>query len=392
MLHPRFRAFFARTLRVGILGGGQLGLMLSESLFHLGADVTVLEKDPDAPCARRLAGVMKRPYDDAKALEELFAKCDAVTFDSENVPSQPLEPHAHKLKPSLDVLRISQHRALEKRFLKDHGFPTVEHVVVAEGEDINAAAGLFGFPCIVKTVLGGYDGKGQRVLSGPASDLGAGPAVLEEKLALRTEVSCIVARGSGHDECFEVFENLHHEHILDFTLLPARVDAKLQAEAKEVARAIAKALNVEGLLTVEFFIGQGRTGGVKLYVNELAPRTHNSGHVTREACSSSQFDALARILCGLPPPKPSLNPGCWVMGQLLGDIWLAQGLKGGPLDLSALRDFPDVVEVYTYGKRDARTKRKMGHYVVRGDSIESALARARAFRAALGAVSAGRPP
>ena len=366
------------TPRIGILGGGQLGLMLSESLHHLGAEVTVLEKDPDAPCARRLAGVIKKPYDDAKALEELFSKCDAVTFDSENVPSQPLEPYAARLKPSLDVLRTSQHRALEKKFLAEHGFRTVKHRTVAAGEDIRAAAVEVGFPCIVKTVLGGYDGKGQSVLTKPEDATGVGPAVLEEKLELQTEVSCIVARNSAGEQAFDVFENLHHDHILDFTLLPARIDPKLAAQAKETALAIARQLNVEGLLTVEFFVGGGQ-----LYVNELAPRTHNSGHVTREACSTSQFDALARVLCGLPPPVPAMNPGAWVMGQLLGDVWLAQGLKGGALNLAALRDFPEVVEVYTYGKRDARSKRKMGHFVVRADDMERALARAREFRAAL---------
>lgn len=366
------------TPRIGILGGGQLGLMLSESLFHLGAEVTVLEKDPDAPCARRLAGVIKKPYDDAKALEELFAKCDAVTFDSENVPSAPLEPFAAKLKPSLEVLKTSQHRALEKKFLDGAGFRTVRHRAVAAGEDIRAAAVAFGFPCIVKSVLGGYDGKGQAVLSRAEDPSGVGPAVLEEKLELQTEVSCIVARGAGQEQVFDVFENLHHEHILDFTLLPARIDPALASAAKEIALGIARKLDVEGLLTVEFFVAGGQ-----LYVNELAPRTHNSGHVTREACSSSQFDALARVLCGLPPPVPVMNEGCWVMGQLLGDVWLAQGLKGGALSLAALRDFPEVAEVYTYGKRDARTRRKMGHFVVRADSMERALARAREFRAAL---------
>lgn len=371
------------TPRIGILGGGQLGLMLAESLHHVGADVTVLEKDPDAPCARRLAGVMKKPYDDAKALEELFGKCDAVTFDSENVPSAPLEPYAAKLKPSLEVLRVCQHRALEKQFLSSHGFRCVEHVVVPPGEDVRTAAIAFGFPCISKSVLGGYDGKGQTVLHRAEDATGVGPVVLEEKLQLHTELSCIVARGSGQEQAFEVFENLHREHILDFTVLPARVDAGLAAEAKETAKRIARALNVEGLLTVELFVGDGRTGKKQLYVNELAPRTHNSGHVTREACSTSQFDALARVLCGLPPPLPVMNPGHWVMGQLLGDVWLAQGLKGGALNLAALRDFPDVVEVYTYGKRDAREKRKMGHFVVRGDSADAALHRAQAFRDAL---------
>ncbi|MBK7857339.1 MAG: ATP-grasp domain-containing protein [Archangiaceae bacterium] len=372
------------TPRIGILGGGQLGLMLAESLQHLGADVTVLEKDPDAPCARRLAGVLEAPYDDAAALKALFGQCTTVTFDSENVPSEPLEPYSAQLKPSLEVLRTSQHRALEKKFLEGHGFRTVRHQAVEAGQSIRDAAVAFGFPCIVKSVLGGYDGKGQAVLRGPDDCRGLGPAVLEEKLELQTEVSCIVARGAGHEQVFEVFENLHHEHILDFTLLPARISPELQRTAKDTALRIARELGVEGLLTVEFFVAGGQ-----LYVNELAPRTHNSGHVTREACSSSQFDALARILCGLPPPVPRLNPGAWVMGQLLGDVWLAQGKDGGALDLSALRDFPEVVEVYTYGKLEARPKRKMGHFVVRADTIEVALAKARALRAALVA-TAGR--
>lgn len=366
------------TPRIGILGGGQLGLMLAESLHHLGAEVTVLEKDPDAPCARRLAGVLESAYDDPRGLEELFGRCDAVTFDSENVPSAPLQRWEAKLKPSLEVLRTSQHRALEKAFLQQHGFRTVKHRAVAAGEDIRAAALEVGFPCIVKSVLGGYDGKGQSVLRSADDATGVGPAVLEEKLELQTEVSCIVARGAGEEQVFDVFENLHHDHILDFTLLPARITPELARAAKETALGIARKLQVEGLLTVEFFVANGQ-----LYVNELAPRTHNSGHVTREACSTSQFDALARVLCGLPPPVPAMNPGCWVMGQLLGDVWLAQGKKGGALDLSALRDFPEVVEVYTYGKLEARSKRKMGHFVVRGDDMETALRRAREFRAAL---------
>ena len=364
--------------RIGILGGGQLGLMLSESLFHLGADVTVLEPDPDAPCARRLAGVVAKPYNDAAALEELFSSCDAVTFDSENVPSEPLARFASKLIPSLDVLKTTQHRAKEKAFLESRGFRTVRHRNVAEDEDVYEVARDFGFPCILKTVLGGYDGKGQTLLTGKETLSGKGPAVLEEKLELETEISCIVARGAGVERVFDVFENLHHQHILDFTLMPARVSAALQAEAKTIALNIARALNLTGLLTVEFFVAGG-----KLYVNELAPRTHNSGHVTRESCSVSQFDALARILCGLPPPEVTSNPGAWVMGQMLGDIWLKQGKNGGPLDLTVLRDFPEVVEVYTYGKLEARTKRKMGHFVVRAEELNSAMQRATQFRDAL---------
>jgi 5-(carboxyamino)imidazole ribonucleotide synthase len=207
--------------------------------------------------------------------------------------------------------------------------------------------------------------------------------VLEEVLTLSTELSVIVACGDDEPVAFPVFENLHSDHILDFTVLPARVGPELQDAARATALAVAKALEVRGLLTVEFFVGRGRSGRSQLFINELAPRTHNSGHVTRQACSFSQFDALARVLCGLKVAQPTLHPGCWVMGNLLGDVWLSQGRKGGALDLRAWRDFPDVVDVFLYGKTQARAKRKMGHFVVRGKTPAATLKRARAFRAAL---------
>lgn len=374
---------------VGILGGGQLGLMLAESLDRLGQDTHIIEPDPDAPCATRRANVIPTAVDDAKGLEELFSRVSVATFDSENAPARPLAPYAAKLAPSLRVLEVSQDRAKEKTFVQQAGFRPVGFRVVPPGQDVKAAALDFGLPCIAKSALGGYDGKGQYGLRSEA-DVKAMPRdapggwVLEEALTLSAEISCIVARdGYGHAFTFPVFQNLHTKHVLDLTVLPAGVSQDFQDEAKRVASGIASALDVKGLLTVEFFIGTGRDGVERLYVNELAPRVHNSGHVTRQACTVSQFDALARILSGVPVVEPRLHSGAWCMGQLLGDVWIAQGREGGALDLTAWKDFPDVIDVYVYGKRHARAGRKMGHFVVSGKTPEGVTARALAFRAAL---------
>ncbi|MBX7114782.1 MAG: ATP-grasp domain-containing protein [Myxococcaceae bacterium] len=374
---------------VGILGGGQLGLMLEEALLKLHTDVLVLEPDAESPAAARVKNVLAAPFEHASAVAELFRRCDVVTFDSENIPVGPLVPHAPKLVPSLRVLETTQDRMREKSFLNQHGFRTVGWQPVPEGADLVTSVTRFGTPCIIKSARFGYDGKGQYFLRTPddAAPLPLaqpGGWVLEEPLQLRSELSCIVARdGQGGTFAFPVFENIHAQSVLDITLLPVRLEQKWQDEALQTAIAVADKLAVVGLLTVEFFVGTGRDGQEQLFINELAPRTHNSGHVTRQACSLSQFDALARILAQVPLHQPVLRPGAWAMGNLLGDVWLAQGRAGGALDLSAWRDFPDVVDVFLYGKREARPKRKMGHFVVHGDSSEKVLARSQAFRAAL---------
>jgi 5-(carboxyamino)imidazole ribonucleotide synthase len=370
---------------VGILGGGQLGLMLAESLDRLGHEAVVLEADADSPVAQRRSNVIPASPSDPKALAEFFSRVDVATFDSENTPAAPLVPYSKQLVPSLRVLEVTQDRAKEKTFLRDHGFRTVKFEVVPPGGDVKAAARKFGLPCIAKSVLGGYDGKGQhRLNTEVAIDAlpkdAPGGWVLEEVLQLEHEVSCLVARDAKHAVSFPIFENLHAHHILDLTVLPARVASSFQDEARKVADGIAHALGLVGLLTVEFFIGTGRDGERRLYVNELAPRVHNSGHVTRQACTVSQFDALARILTGVPVVQPEVHRGAWCMGQLLGEVWIAQGRTGGALDLSAWKDFPDVVDVYVYGKREARPNRKMGHFVVHADTPERALERAVLFR------------
>jgi 5-(carboxyamino)imidazole ribonucleotide synthase len=373
---------------VGILGGGQLGLMLAQAIDRLGFDTIIYESDGQSPCATRRAQVMPFLFTDVNKLKDFFSRTQHVTFDSENIPAAPLQQFAGQLIPSIEVLEISQDRAKEKQFLSKLQVNPVMHVVVPVGANVREAARAFGLPCIAKSVLGGYDGKGQFRLQSEADVArlpldAAGGWVLEEVLALSLEISCIVARNETEELAFPIFENIHTQHILDFTLLPARVPAELQTQAKTTALQIARAIGLKGLLTVEFFVGRGRDGIEKLFVNELAPRVHNSGHVTLQACSLSQFDALARILTGVPLGHIAMSPGAFCMGQLLGEVWAAQGRTGGPLNLEALQFFPQVVDVFLYGKREARPGRKMGHFVVKEVSAEKALEVARAFRLAL---------
>lgn len=380
--------------RVGILGGGQLGLMLAEAVQQLDAEARVFDPDPEAPAARRLPHVITASWNDAAALERFASGCDVLTYEFENVPSAPLRALGGRVPilPSIGILEITQDRILEKEFLRKEGLPVVRFAAVREGDDALVAAEEIGFPLIVKTTRGGYDGKGQHriesaeALSGIAD---ARPWVLEEAIEIAAELSCIVVRSAdGNALAFPIFENEHRHHVLDLTLVPAGVAPAVSERVREVALASARAMGVVGLLTVEFFVGRSRrpeggvrAGGFEIFVNEFAPRPHNSGHVTRNACSLSQYDALARVLLGVPltPPEP-LAAGAFVMGNLLGDVWLAQGATGLDLDLSVWERHPRVIDVYLYGKREARPRRKMGHFVVHAPDAEEALAAARAFR------------
>jgi len=386
---------------VGILGGGQLGAMLAPALQDLGADVHVYDPDPSAPALRRAARAASGSWRDVPRLQAFFDACDVVTYEFENVEIEGLSQVAGigKLSPSLEVLRTTQDRALEKEFLRGHGLP---HVAFADGRaaaELPRAAAEFGYPAILKTARGGYDGKGQWKLASPA-DLEAlldGPArvaldasgwVLEEPIDIVLEASAIVARERNGDEVvFPLFENEHRDHILDVTLVPARLTDDLEAEAKAVALAAARALGVTGLLTTELFVGRSRRvrpGEVRVFTNEFAPRPHNSGHVTRKACTYSQFDALARILLGVPLAPPRLVAGgAFCMANLLGEVWEAQGAVSG-LDLSVWEGCPDLLEVVLYGKTGVAAKRKMGHLTARGGDAEEAIGAARAFREAIG--------
>ena len=374
--------------RIGILGGGQLGMLLGEALRDLGARPRYYDPEPDAPAARQFTDTVTAPWNDAGALAAFVGSVDVVTYEFENVDTAGLRALACALPitPRLQVLETTQHRVREKEFLRAAGLPHVPFRAAATTDELRAAARALGFPVIVKSAAGGYDGKGQYFARDERElhDVTA-PVVVEEPIALDTELSCIVARARGGETAaFPVFENLHADHILDRTVVPARVAPALAAQARDAALAAARALDVVGLLTVEFFVGAARGGGgTRLFVNELAPRPHNSGHVTRSACTFSQYDALARVLTGAPLGEPRLHDGAWCMGNLLGDVWLAQQRDGDALDLAAWARHPRVAGVTLYGKRGARPRRKMGHFVVHESTPDAALDEAARFRDAL---------
>lgn len=379
--------------RVGILGGGQLGAMLAESIHGLGGEVHALDPDPDAPIARRIGRFTRADWADELALRRFAQECDVVTWETENVPLAAARAVAleTELAPGVSLLEIAQDRAKEKHFLRGLGLPVVEHAVAERETELHAAALELGFPLIAKTALGGYDGVGQRragsieeleaFVAELRADSGTFPRlVLERALVLRSELSCIVARGrDGTERVFPVFENVHRDHVLDVTLLPARVPATIARAATEISRRVARALDLHGLLTVELFLVDGpgapaardAGAGPRLVVNEIAPRAHNSGHVTRRACNLSQFDALARLLLGVALPAPRrIGSGAHAMGNLLGALW---DERGAPPSLDACATDPDVLEIALYGKRRARPRRKMGHVIARGATVEAAL-------------------
>ncbi|HZS39294.1 MAG TPA: ATP-grasp domain-containing protein [Polyangia bacterium] len=376
--------------RVGILGGGQLGLLLAHAVRNLGGRPRFYDPDPEAPAARQFADTVTAAWTDEAALARFAGDCDVLTYEFENIVTSGLRALASlpPVLPSLDALETAQHRLREKQFLERTGLPRVEFRAARTIEELREALSAFGYPAIVKTAGGGYDGKGQRFVRDERELQAIAPSasgwVIEEPIALACEVSCIVARAPGGEErVFPVLENLHEHHILDRTLVPARISPALAAQAREAALEAARALDVRGLLTVEFFVGRSaRAPERELFVNELAPRPHNSGHVTLRACTFSQFDALARILLDVPVGEPRLaGPGAYCMGNLLGDVWLAQGRE--QLELAAWADHPRVLDVTLYGKRGARERRKMGHFIVRADSADEALDEALAFRRAL---------
>jgi 5-(carboxyamino)imidazole ribonucleotide synthase len=373
-------------LTVGILGGGQLGAMLSDAVARLGARPRVYDPDLQAPARRCVPDVTSEAFEDLGALRAFCEGCDVITYEREDLPVEALRAGTagKRVLPSLAVLETAQDRAKEKAFFVRSGLPCVRHD-----------------PLIAKTQRGGYDGKGQFLIRSEedarrASEAFAGAAwVLEEPLTLTAEASCIVARAATSEAVFPVVENLHRDHVLDRSLVPSRLSPAVSAAMRDLALEAARRLEVEGLLAVEFFLtprsSRGLTvDGVDVVINELAPRPHNSGHVFGRACTFSQFEALARILVGAPLGVPELHPGSHCMGNLLGDVWIAQGRKGPTLDLSAWAQHGDVVDVHVYGKTEPQPRRKMGHFVVRGSSGAAALERADAFRSALTASASPR--
>ncbi|HUQ27573.1 MAG TPA: 5-(carboxyamino)imidazole ribonucleotide synthase [Usitatibacter sp.] len=369
-----------------MLGGGQLGRMFTVAARTLGYRVTVVDPDPHAPAAEFATEHIAVEYADPGALARLAATCAAVTTEFENAPAAALDALANRVvvRPSGSAVAVAQDRRREKEFFAKNGFPTGAFAFIESSADIDAAIATTGLPAILKTARFGYDGKGQaRVHSREAlqtaySSWKGAPAVLEAMLPLELEVSVVLARGEdGRVAMFPVAENSHPHGILDLCIAPARIAPALARQATELAARIAHELEYVGVLAVEMFVVGGR-----LLMNELAPRPHNSGHYTIDACRTSQFEQQVRVLCGLPLGDPSQHTPA-VMVNLLGDIWA----KGDPRWEAVLKH--PGAHLHLYGKREARPGRKMGHVTLCEASLERAIEVANEIRIALGIASAG---
>jgi 5-(carboxyamino)imidazole ribonucleotide synthase len=373
---------------LGVLGGGQLGRMFAHAAERLGYRVHVYEPSADSPAAEVSAHAVHAPYTDLAALEGFVRGCDAVTYEFENIPAEPLWrlENAGVFRPKWQILEVTQNRLREKTWLRKNEFPHVNFAECEAGGDLVAAIRRIGLPCVVKTADFGYDGKGQQKVSDEASLARAVSAfqgqraVVERWIDFKCELSVLVARSAaGEVRCFPVAENIHTRHILDFSLVPARVPADLQDRARALAEAIADRLDLVGLLAVELFL----TDRGEILVNELAPRPHNSGHWTLDACATSQFEQHVRAVAGLPLGDVSPTAPAAVMVNILGDAWKWSGDRCvGPPDWSALLREPRV-HLHLYGKTEPRPGRKMGHFTVIGDTPDAALEHARRLKAAL---------
>jgi len=377
----------ADTRSVAVLGGGQLGRMFVHAAQVAGLRVTVLEPDAASPAGAAADHHLVAPYTDATALAHIARHCAAATTEFENVPAQALRQLAAQqpVSPPADAVEVCQHRAREKACFVAAGVPCAPFAVVDSEASLEAAAapsaGLL--PGILKTATLGYDGKGQARVDTPAAlaaawqQLGRAVCVLEQRLPLAHEISVIVARGrDGQTVHLPVQQNLHRDGILAVTQVPAPdVPAALADEAVACARRLAQRLDYVGVLCVEFFVlADGR-----LVANEMAPRPHNSGHHSIDACDQSQFDLQLRTLMGWPLVMPRLHSPA-VMLNLLGDLWFdGAGTAAREPDWPAVLALPGV-RLHLYGKAEPRRARKMGHLTV--TAATAAEARAVALRAA----------
>lgn len=356
---------------IGILGGGQLGRMFGLAARHLGYRVHTYEPTPDSPAGQVADREVNRPYEDLVSLHDFASRVDVVTYEFENVPMVALEALEGKvpLRPNREVLYVAQNRRREKEFLAQHGFPITGFRVVTSESELRAGVAALGCPCVLKTADFGYDGKGQQKVSA-TSDLtavwqqhGTSTGVLEAWVDYTLELSCLVARNrAGEMRVFPVVENRHTHHILDLSLIPANVSPAIELAAKEIAQNLARQFDLVGLLAVEFFL----TKSGDLLINELAPRPHNSGHFTIDACVTSQFEQQLRAVCDLPLGDTQLLCPA-IMRNLLGDCWS----KGEPA-WDQLLAIPGL-KLHLYGKTEARPGRKMGHYTILGQSLNDCL-------------------
>ena len=365
---------------IGILGSGQLGRMLALAARNLGYRVHVYSPDSDSPAGQVADVEVTADYADLDRVREFARRVDVVTFEFENVPSATSHAAAEVtlVRPDGDVLHITQHRLREKTFLRDHGFPVTPFRRIATQEELASAIRELGVPAVLKTASFGYDGKGQQKLTASGACGGAWAAlegaegIYEAFVDFEKEISVVAARtAAGGFEAFPIFENAHANHILDLTFAPAAIHPTLATDAIGLARGIMDAFEIVGLLTVELFV----TRDGRLVVNELAPRTHNSGHLSLDACVTSQFEQQVRAVCGLPLGSTELRQPA-AMANLLGDLWIEAG--GTPRWADALAD--PGLRLHLYGKAEPREGRKMGHLNATAGNVSDAVARVRRGR------------
>lgn len=365
---------------VGVIGGGQLGRMLALEARRMGVRIAVWTGGREAPAVEVADEVIDLPFDDPQALEQFRRVATVATVEFENIPHDTLQAVARHipLHPSPAAIAICQNREREKNFLRAHGIPCTWFAVVSDADELAAAMRELAGPGVLKTADFGYDGSGQIKLDGsedPAAVWQAFAApcgVLEAWVPFERELSVMVARGAdGTCVTYDPAENRHRGHILDVSIVPARVDDEVRQHAVAIARQVAEALDYRGVLGVEFFL---KADG-SLLVNEMAPRPHNSGHHTLDACETSQFEQQLRMVLGLPAGSTRLHTPVTML-NLLGDLWPDEGT---PPDWRPL--FADGrAFLHLYGKRQASKRRKMGHANFLGDTASEALARAEALK------------
>jgi 5-(carboxyamino)imidazole ribonucleotide synthase len=380
---------------LGVVGGGQLGRMFAHAAQALGYRVRVLEPQADAPAAQVAPGPVVAAYEDLTACDALAAQAHACTTEFESVPAAAMARLAQVLpvSPSADALAICQHRAREKAQFESVGIPCAPHARIESDQDLALAIQRPLFPGILKTSTLGYDGKGQRSVT-TASDLAAAwlalgrkACLLEQQVPLALEFSVIVARGrDGRSVFLPPQQNLHRQGILAVTQAPAPdVPSEVAAQAVAHVQALAEAMSYVGVLCVEFFLL--RDG--RLMANEMAPRPHNSGHYSIDACDVSQFELQVRTLAGLPLTQPRQHSPA-VMLNLLGDLWFRGTSEAVEPRWDQVLALPGA-HLHLYGKSDPRPGRKMGHLTITAPTAAQALATATQAARGLGLPAPGRP-
>ncbi|MBT2641024.1 5-(carboxyamino)imidazole ribonucleotide synthase [Bacillus sp. ISL-41] len=356
---------------IGIIGGGQLGKMMALSAKAMGFRVIVLDPTEDCPCGQVADEQIVGGYDDLVKIKQLSDSSDVITYEFENIDADALDwlnKHAY-VPQGTELLRVTQDRIEEKRNIQAAGVRVAPYAVVTRVEDVRAGVEELGLPAVLKTARGGYDGKGQLVIRSvddiPLAEtlVSQGACVLEKWVPFEKEISVIITRGTnGETTVFPVAENIHKENILHQTIVPARISSMAEEKAMEAAEQIASALGLVGTLAVEMFLAEND----ELYINELAPRPHNSGHYSIEACETSQFEQHIRAVCGWPLGSTKLLKHA-VMVNILGQ-------HQQPLldKIAGLQDW----KIHLYGKKEAKYKRKMGHVTLLRETVEQALAEA----------------